>query len=620
MPSSIWPPLPAPCALPNHPLPQQPTRRQCLAWGGAAGLAPLLAACGGDGDGLAATKAWGREAIRKTMQETGARAVSIALLVDGEVAWQEAFGVTDEAAGTPATTATRFNVGSVSKVLAALAVAILVDRKLVRLDAPITDYLPGFSMRSPGFRDIRLRHLLSHSSGLPGTHAHNLFATTHLPGYAAELEAALADVHLKHAPGELAVYCNDGFTLTERVVQAVTGQSFPEFVQTQILAPLGMAQSGYTLQPLPAGSFAHGYLNGERQDQEFVMGYATGGLCTTPGDMLRLGAMFLGGGQYRGTRIVSEAGVAEMARDQTLGLRINPSPEWRWGLGWDSVRQPGLDAAGVLAWQKNGGTTLYASDFFVLPHERMAFVITGSGTAYNPGRLAEGILLRALQERGRLAALPPAVASTPPAPVDAAPATVQAALGIYGRSEAPLKALSPDGQRIDLWTWSPQGWTLLREGLRLRSDGWWWPDAGPGLSYRWQQAGGHTYLIARQPGGAGHYRLTMALGQRLSAAPGPLPAAWQARLGRPWKVLNEAPQSFVIRLGGGQIALGELPDLPGYLLWDNAQLLLPLADDRAGMAVQVPTNFGRDLVELVATREGGQDTLRSGGWVLQRPG
>ena len=332
------------------------SRREWLAWAGSASLAPLLPACGGSASSPApqftATQAWGRNAIRQAMQagakQPKTRAASVALLQGDRLVWQEAFGVLDEASGTAATTETRFNVGSVSKVIAALAVMVLVDRQLLALDAPVVRYLPGFSMLSPGYRDITVRHLLSHASGLPGTYLHNVFTFAPLQGYAEELEAALADIHLKHAPGAMAVYCNDGFTLVERVVQAVTGQSYPAFVQSALLNPLGMARSGYTLAPLPRGSFAPGHIRDVPQGQEFMMGYATGGLCTTPGDMMKLAALLLSGGELDGQRIVSKAGVMEMASAQNQGVRVNLPAGWHWGLGWDTTRHPGLEAAGVV--------------------------------------------------------------------------------------------------------------------------------------------------------------------------------------------------------------------------------------------------------------------------------
>ena len=166
-------------------------------------MASLLPGCGGSSTAsptLTTTIAWGRKEIREAMQSSKMRAASVALLHNDHIVWQEAFGALDANATTPATPDTRFNVGSVSKVLAALAIMVLVDRRLVQLDAPVVAYLPQFAMLSPGYRDITVRHLLSHASGLPGTYLHNMFAFAPLPGYAAEVEAAMANVHLKHAP------------------------------------------------------------------------------------------------------------------------------------------------------------------------------------------------------------------------------------------------------------------------------------------------------------------------------------------------------------------------------------------------------------------------------------
>ena len=342
------------------------SRRRYMQSVGLALLAPVLPAYGSDGAATSSgnvsnTSAadWGRDAIASAMAKSGTVAVSVALWSGGQVVWQEAFGWANREAGIPATVQTRFNTGSVSKVFAALAAMILQDRGLLKLDTPIVRYLPEFRMLSDrlelrnqpgpqtlttesvwdpsifsdGYKRLTTRHLLSHSSGLPGTDIHNIFAFGPYTDYAANVEAALADTHLKHEPGELSVYCNDGFTMIERLVQTLTGQTFPEFVRVNILEPLGMTSSGYTLAPFAEGTFAHPYYQGERLPQEFVSAYATGGLVSTPTDMLRLGRMFLGGGMLDGQRIVSAAGVAAMGSDQSNILRINLTPDFQVGLG-----------------------------------------------------------------------------------------------------------------------------------------------------------------------------------------------------------------------------------------------------------------------------------------------
>jgi CubicO group peptidase (beta-lactamase class C family) len=603
-------------------------RRRYLQRAGLTLLAPIAAGCGGSNNATAMQRSpsataggtpvvdWGREAVKAAMAKSGTGAVSVALWSGGEVVWQEAFGWADREARVEAGTQTRFNIGSVSKVLAALSAMILQDRGLLTLDAPVARYLPEFRMLSDGYRRITVRHLLSHASGLPGTHIRNVFAFAPHTDYAANAEAALADTHLKHEPGELAVYCNDGFTLIERVVLALTGTSYPEFVRTAILEPLGMNRSSFTLGSFAEGSFAHP-VDGKQWKQEFVSAYATGGLASTPGDMLRLGRMFLGAGVLEGRRIVSAAAVAEMGRNQTGTLLVNPSPEYHIGLGWDNVRQPGMSAVGQTAWQKNGGTAFFSSEFYVLPQTDMVLMLTGSSLGYGASTLAENILLHALQDRQTVAALPAPVGHAPPA--TAAPEADPAVAGIYGNYVGPIQVAFAAG-RLNLRRWKAGGWTSMYEALALRSDGRWWSETGDGFSFEFVALRGMRYLVQRRPGGGGHYWATAPLGQQLQPTATPLPAAWQARVGTTWELANESPDSAVLRNGPARAVLGVLPELPGYLMWADSELLRPLDDTRAGMTVKVPVNDGRDLTELVLRTVDGLEQIGSNGSIFRRVG
>jgi CubicO group peptidase (beta-lactamase class C family) len=608
--------------LPAAPSPRL-SRRQYLSLT-AAGLATsILQACGGGGDSAAfaatangaSVAVWGRDAVASAMAKSDTGAVSVALWSGGQVVWQEAFGWADSEAKIRAGTQTRFNIGSVSKVLAALSAMILQDRGLLTLDTPVVRYLPEFSMLSDGYRRITVRHLLSHSSGLPGTHTRNVFSFAPHTDYAANAESALADTHLKHEPGELAVYCNDGFTMIERVVLALTGQSYPAFVRTAILEPLGMDQSSFTLAPFAEGSFAHPH-DGKQWPQEFVSAFATGGLSSTPGDMLRLGRMLLGAGMFEGRRIVSAAGVAEMGRNQTSALLINPSPDLQIGLGWDNVRQSGMRAVGQTAWQKNGGTAFFTSEFYVLPEADMVLMLTGNSLGYGASVLAESIMLRALQDRRTIATLPPPVSHVPPDPA-AAPGPDPALAGIYGNFRGAIQAAFVGG-RLSLRRWSADGWTSMYAGLALRSDGRWWSESGDGYAFEFVVIRGLRYVVQRRPGGSGHYWDAAPLGQQLQPLEGALSPAWQARIGSTWELANEAPDSAAVRRGPVRASLALLPELPGYLMWADGELLRPLDDTRAGMTVKVPVNDGRDLTELVFRTVGGVEQLQSNGSIFRR--
>jgi len=592
--------------------PASEKRRQFLGYTGAGLLATVLPGCGNDELHSAPyqqTIALGQQMIRQAVTDPSnpVAAISVAMVKGSTVVWQEAFGVASVPGQIQATPQTRFNIGSVSKLFPALAAAILVDRGLIALDTPIVKYLPTFTMLSPEYAQITTRHLLSHASGLPGTNGRNLFTFEPVAGYAADTQAELANSYLKHLPGELAVYCNDGFTMVEQIVLAVTGQSFVDFVQSEILAPLNMTHSSYLTSVPSGGSFSLPYVNGT-QHQEFVNAYATGGLSSTPADMMNLAQMIYGGGVFQGKRIVSAAGIAQMGTDQTQSLTINPSPEWRWGLGWDSVVQPALDAAGVRGWEKDGGTAFYSTEFFVVPNSQFALLVTGN-SGYDARAIAETLVLSALKEDGTISSLPAKVSTTAP-PAAPGPGLAGGA-GIYGNSDAPYQVLAnADGSlQINQWDADTRGWAPIG-AYRFRTDGWWWSDTDT-ASYRLTVVSGndsegnafhYRYLMKRVVPGAGYAYLTLPVGQQL-AARAPLDSAWQQRVGTQWTLTNDSPSAVPIAvLGNPPAFFATLAELPGYVLYGNEdlryQLFVPVSDTLGGMSIKVPGNFGRDLYDI----------------------
>ncbi|MGH7252837.1 MAG: serine hydrolase domain-containing protein, partial [Nitrospiraceae bacterium] len=204
----------------------------------------------------------GRKAALDVLKEGRASAITIALVARRGVIWSQAFGFADREAGQAATAQTMFGVGSVSKLFATTAALKLVDKGLVDLDRPLIEYLPDFRMASADYEKITIRMLLNHSSGFPGSDYRNSETTSPFPGYLDQVLKSLSVERLKAPPGYMNVYCNDGFTLIAALVPAVTGQSFVQFVQDEILTPLGMDHTRYPTAPFPDGSYAKGYRNG----------------------------------------------------------------------------------------------------------------------------------------------------------------------------------------------------------------------------------------------------------------------------------------------------------------------------------------------------------------------
>lgn len=600
---------------------------------------PLGLSGRGSGDGTVplaceATIADARSEILKELAEGTCKtaAVTVALVDDRRILWAEAFGSIDRTRGRAPTTETLFCIASCTKVIAAVAVMILVDRGLIELDAPLARYLPGFRMADgEACRDITVRMLLNHSSGLHGTHFRSVLTIVPVFDYAAQLRDALASERLKHAPGEMSVYCNDGFTLIELVVAAVTGQAFTDFVKREILEPLGMGHSRFAREPFEPGSFAPALDGaGRPEPQEYVNVYA-GGLFSTPSDMGRLAMMFLNGGRAGDRRILSAGAIAEMARDQTVNLPFNPVTDHHvhFGLGWDGVRQGGLDAVGVTAWFKAGDADHYHGFFIVAPDERLAVAVlltNGLEIGSVAGVLAERILLNALADRGSIARVPsPPEAVAPPA-IPPTAEDLAAIAGIYAGSYCPRRLDPQADGTLTLSNFVNGQWQPSIEGLRLRQDGRFATDPHPETAYRLVVAEGRRYLAVRRPGGLGHYDMELPDGHDLP--PGrPLSARWQARLGQRWLAVND-PYCAFLALGRQPplFSIVQVPGLDGYIAaslisagFELVQVVDPReSDERARMCLKIPIDNGWGLNDLAIEDRDGEEWVIWGS-IMYRP-
>src|SRR5438034_2795483 len=513
----------------------------------------LLASCGSNSSQPTYDAAIqeGQTAIQELINQ-GASAVAIALVDDKRIIWSQRFGLADRDTGQMPTDSTMFGIGSVSKMFATIAVMKLVDRGVVDLDTPLVTYLPAFRMAAAGYENITVRMLLNHSSGFPGTDYRNADIRSPPPRYLDQVLQTLSMSRLKAPPGYMSVYCNDGFTITAALVEAMSGKSYVQFVQDEILTPLGMANTRYPLSAFPAGSYAKAYVKGAAKPQEFVNTLASGGVYSTVDNMARIAMMFLSGGRVGTTRILSGASVAEMAKDQTIGS-FDPihNESLAYGLGWDSVSQPGLAAVGFDGWAKGGDSSDYHAALVVSLQAQLGIVVLTSGPGSPPPIVvAERVLLRALDENGRIAAFPsPLLPVVPPvAPVP--DGLLGAIAGEYAQGSVIVQLQpQPDGSLL-VSLRSDAGWTPTppRSPLKYRSDGWFASDQDPLKAFKVVDAellGVPTqYILYRAPAGYGHYLNFGVFCQRVHRRPGNLSAAWRARLSSIWLVVNENPDEL----------------------------------------------------------------------------
>jgi CubicO group peptidase (beta-lactamase class C family) len=320
-----------------------------------------------------------------------------AIMVDGKVVYAEGFSMANREKSIPVDTATLFNIGSISKVYVATAIMLLVDDGKVSLDKPVTDYLPEFKMADDRYKKITVRMLLNHVSGIPGTEGSNSFGFKYDDNVKQETINTLARAHLKHAPGAMAVYCNDGFTLAEMIVERVSGGQYIDFLNERIFKLLGLKNTGIGVGEIKGKPVASYYdaKTGKIHPPETLSVLGAGGLSSTAEELCRFVDAFSAENQ-----LLKKASLAEMKKAQPSafwGKLRNPTISF--GLGWDLTGLPRYDAAGVQILGKTGGTGNYSSMVFTVPDKRISVAVIASGAESGAMKIALDILDAVLVEK-----------------------------------------------------------------------------------------------------------------------------------------------------------------------------------------------------------------------------
>ncbi|WP_437603247.1 serine hydrolase domain-containing protein [Sorangium sp. So ce590] len=225
---------------------------------------------------------------------------SIGIVVDGDLAYSRGFGLSDPAISTAPDADTVYRVGSITKTITATAVLQLRDQGKLSLDDPASRYFPELAKVVYPTADsprITLRHLLTHSSGLPRLGRFDYSDSTR-EVTAAEVRAAVPGAVLEYVPGTKEVYSNFGFSLLGLVVERASGRRYRDYVSEKILAPLGMSSSVWDESAVPPGRLATGHVrkNGQLKPEphwRFGASEAAGGLYASLRDLARYAAFQL---------------------------------------------------------------------------------------------------------------------------------------------------------------------------------------------------------------------------------------------------------------------------------------------------------------------------------------
>ena len=326
---------------------------------------------------------------------------------DGQVVYGTTAGYADIASGTPMTLDTKFRIASMTKPVTATAAMILVEEGRLRLDDPVSTYIPAAanlrvaasqSAAADGTfattaldRPLTVRDLLTFSSGIGGADntsdldklwaANNIYAGS---GSLADRVNRIMTLPLFAQPGTQWRYGWSADVLA-RVVEVASGTPFGDFVTNRILEPLGMTSTEFLSGMSSRDKLATMYtqdasgrlvpVDSARGDSpDWTPGGS--GLVSTAGDYMRFALMLWNGGTYQGTQILKPETVALMTKPQVQsGVLVDQGIE---GLGWGLGMAVVVDANATATFDRTGDfwwSGVYGTTFFVSPSTGLVGVV-----------------------------------------------------------------------------------------------------------------------------------------------------------------------------------------------------------------------------------------------------
>ena len=305
--------------------------------------------------------------VEAARNEWRAPGMSVAVVVDGGIAWARGFGLADVENEVEARPDTVYRIASVSKPLSATAIMQLMEKGKLSIDDPVTKHVASFPDRGLG---ITLRHLLTHTSGIRHYKAGEMDLKDHFDSVEAGLEI-FKDDPLLFTPGMKYSYSSYAYNLLGAVVESASGLTFEAYMKEKVWGPAGMTATRLEQQgeivPHRSRQYVVAGGGGRVANAPFAdlsVKWAGGGIISTVEDLARFAIALDQGVLLKPTTLPT------MYEPMTLtdGTRTD------YGLGWDSR----VDEKGR-RWIAHGGGATGGSTYILrLPEKRFAVTIAAN--------------------------------------------------------------------------------------------------------------------------------------------------------------------------------------------------------------------------------------------------
>jgi CubicO group peptidase (beta-lactamase class C family)/D-alanyl-D-alanine dipeptidase len=399
-------------------------------------------------------------ALENEAKGRGHPSLAMAVFDASGVVWSSTTGFSDAEAKVPATLATIYRAGSITKLFTDILLIQLVEEGRIDLDSPVTQYLPDFKPENPYKTKITVRHLLTHTSGLVREPPVGSYFELGDPGSSA-IVASLNKTRLVAEPGTVRKYSNAGFAVAGRIVEVVANLDLDTLMSEKLIQPAGMTSSQLTTTNIK-GRIAHAefapFGSPRKAAPVFDIGLkAAGGLNTTVGDLSAFGSALLRGGVGSRGQLLKSSTLETMYQVRP----VSGGSARDIGLGFTSKKLGNERMLG-----HSGGIYGFTSEFWLLPDRGIGVVVFGTvdGDAA-PDRLAHYGLEATLAQK--IGSTPPTFLSQTIAPSKAMQSQLE---GHFVHNGTSVDIRSIDG-RLLVETPTAIGELSLRDGvLTLFSD------------------------------------------------------------------------------------------------------------------------------------------------------
>ncbi|UCG86191.1 MAG: serine hydrolase [Gemmatimonadota bacterium] len=324
------------------------------------------------------------EAVMERLEIPG---LTLAVTRGEEVVYTGAFGVRSLESGEPMRAEYLFHMASVSKPFVATAVLQLAEQGRIDLDEPVVTYLPYFELADERYREITVRQMLNHTSGMPDVDDYEWDKPEYDDGAAERYVRSLIDEQMIAAPGELWRYSNMAFDVMGDVIAKVSGRPFEIYVKENILNPLGMSESNFLYAETSEELRTTGHVWRLEPVVSDVYPYnrrhaPSSTLNSSVLEMTNWAFANLNRGELNGERILTEESY------ETLWTASAQVDEDRHvGLSWFLGSHRGIETVG-----HSGGDRGYSSQFTLLPAEGIGVIVASNYDRAPTWTIRDGVL------------------------------------------------------------------------------------------------------------------------------------------------------------------------------------------------------------------------------------